>query len=148
MKRQNPADKDDKKAEEGGPEENEEPQAEAEEEEDAGVERTQRNQEAPQKRSRKENEEKPKGTRTGRLAREKRQGQTEHKNNPGRMPTRTPRRDAKIEEAKGKKMQATRENPGTQGSERKHHSRNNTGHRPKDTNQTARGETRERGPPG
>ena len=47
-----------------------------------------------------------------------------------------------------KTTQATSENPGTQGRERKHHRRNNISHCLKDMNQTGRGKTRERGPPG
>ena len=67
----------------------------------------------------------------------------ENAKKPGGTPVKTQER-----ERGAKKTQATRENPGTQGSERKHHRRNNIGHRPKDMNQTGRGKTRERGPPG
>ena len=67
----------------------------------------------------------------------------ENSKKPGATPEKTQER-----ERGAKKTQATRENPGTQGRERKHHRRNNIGHRPKDMNQTGRGKTRERGPPG
>ena len=67
----------------------------------------------------------------------------ENAKKPGATPEKTQER-----ERGAKKTQAMRENPGTQGRERKHHRRNNIGHRPKDMNQMGRGKTRERGPPG
>ena len=67
----------------------------------------------------------------------------ENAKKPGATPEKTQER-----ERGAIKTQATRENPGTHGRERKHHRRNNIGHRLKDMNQTGRGKTRERGPPG
>ena len=67
----------------------------------------------------------------------------ENSKKPGATPEKTQER-----ERGAKKTQATREKPGTQGRERKHHKRNNIGYSPKDMNQMGRGKTRERGPPG
>ena len=61
---------------------------------------------------------------------------------------RAPSEKIQERERGAKKTQETRKNPRTEGSERKHHRRNNIGHPLKDTNQTGRGKTRERGPPG